>query len=61
MIFSNPYFVILIIFMALSLWWAYANDGEPMPERHYSVFQTFFGILINFFLIYGAVMWAATH
>jgi len=61
MIFNNPFFVILIIFMGISLWWTYANDGELMPERRYNVFTTFFGIVINFFLIYGAVMWAATH
>lgn len=47
--------------MGISLWWTYANDGELMPERRYNVFTTFFGIVINFFLIYGAVMWAATH
>lgn len=61
MILRNPFFVILILFMVTSLWWTYANDGEVMPQRRYNVFSTFIGIVINFFLIYGAVMWAATH
>jgi len=61
MIFGNPYFTILIIFMMISLIYANYMDGQIMPERRYNFTQTLFSILLNFALIYGAVMWAATH
>lgn len=61
MIFSNPFFLIQVIFMFFGLAWAYYMDGAEMPHRHYNFTQTFISIAINFFLLYGAVMWAASH
>jgi len=47
--------------MMISLIYANYMDGQIMPERRYNFTQTLFSILLNFALIYGAVMWAATH
>ena len=61
MILGNPFFVIMIIFMMLSLMYANYMDGAVMPERRYSFNQALFSVLFNFALVYGAVSWAASH
>jgi hypothetical protein len=61
MIFSNPFFTLLVIFMAISLIYANYMDGAVMPERRYNFTHTLISVLLNFALIYGAVMWAASH
>lgn len=61
MIFSNPFFTILVMLMAISLIYANYMDGAVMPERKYNFNHTLISVLINFALLYGAVMWATTH
>lgn len=61
MIFSNPFVVIQVIFMVIALAWANYMDGADQPPRKYNFMQTFWSVAINFALLYGAVMWAATH
>ena len=61
MILTNPFFLILIFFMFTSLAFASQMDGKPMPEREYNFTNTMIGVLINFLLIFGAVVWAAYH
>lgn len=61
MIFSNPYFLILILMMGVALAHANYMDGAAMPPRTYSFMHTLASILLNFTLIYCAVQWAATH
>jgi len=61
MIFTNPFFLILIFFMFTSLMIASQQDGKPMPERQFNFTQTMFSVLINFLLIFGAVVWAVYH
>lgn len=57
--FSNPFFVILVIFGFISIVWAHMNDGQPMPQRNYSATQTTIAVMINWFLVIGAIWWAA--
>jgi len=61
MIFSNPYFVILIVLMGITLIHVNYMDGAQMPPRKYSFTQTLVGIIFNFVLIYCAVAWATAH
>lgn len=61
MILSNPFFLIQVIFMVGALAWANYMDGAEMPPRRYNFTQTFVSVVINFFLLYGAVLWAHAH
>jgi len=61
MVFTNPFFLILVFFMFTSLVIASQQDGRLMPERRVDFTQTMFSVLINFLLIFGAVVWAAYH
>ena len=47
--------------MFTSLVIASQQDGRLMPERRVDFTQTMFSVLINFLLIFGAVVWAAYH
>ena len=61
MIFGNVYFAILVLFMVVGLIHVRLNDGAQMPPRNYNFTNTVVLTTINFLLIYGAVMYAASH
>lgn len=61
MIFSNIYFAILVLFMVVGLIHVSLNDGAQMPPRNYNLTHTVVLTAVNFLLIYGAVMYAASH
>ena len=60
MIFHNPYFVFLMVLMAISLISASVNDGLTRQDTT-SFMTTLLGTTVQFLLIYGAVTWAVTH
>ena len=61
MILHNPFFLILIVLMAITLIHANSMDGAQMPRRKYSFTQTLIGVIFNFLLIYFAIVYAIAH
>ena len=58
---ANPFILIIVLLGFISIAYASYMDGVDQPPRKYSFNHTLIAVMINWLLIFGAVIWAVNH
>jgi hypothetical protein len=53
----NPYLLVILASMILTLHITLSKDGELQPQRRYDFMLTFLGVAIQLAVIIGAINW----
>jgi hypothetical protein len=58
---ANPFILIIVLFGFITIAYASYMDGVEQPPRKYNFNHTLIAVMINWLLIFGAVIWAVNH
>lgn len=58
---ANPFILIIVLLGFISIAYASYMDGVDQPPRKYNFNHTLIAVMINWLLIFGAVIWAVNH
>lgn len=63
MLFSNPFFIVSVVFGILAMMWNGYMDGAPLPpeQAKYNYRRVAISVLVNWMLLAGAIIYAADH
>lgn len=63
MLFSNPFFVIYLILITISVGWNVWMDGSPLPpdQTKYNGNRALLSAALQVVIVVSAIVWAITH